>query len=145
METKIRKDLNNMVRSIKLIPVKTRFSEKYVCEVTLYNGVVLKFADDGFSKVLMAANKVGSLDKILKSRKLVEELKTNTTLDIATDEYSGTYVCVMYVVDFDGVERNFRLFMEDAKNDKLALDIYYDNWKKLQKEQPKSQVQTQVK
>lgn len=134
MNDKIKKDLNDMVVDIRLVPNKGRYGDKVTCEVKLYNNVVIEFKDDGLFDLLAACKKTGTLEEVLKSRKLVEEEKNDSVIGSEADEATGTYYCVLYKLVINGINRDYRLFLKRPQTDKPAIDIYYDGFKKLQRQ-----------
>lgn len=135
----VRTDLNEMVKNIQLKKVKTRYNERNVCEVTLFNNEVIEFKDsEGLYDLLSSFRKSGKFENLIKSRKLVEEEKNDAVIDGVVDEQTGTYVCVLYELS---TGRSFRLFLNRPYIDKLVIDNYYDLWKGQQKTQAKPQVQ----
>ena len=127
----VRKDLNDMVKNIVLRKIKTRYNERNVCEVTLFNDAVIEFKDgEGLIDLFTAYKRCGKFEGLIKSRKLVEEEKTGSVVDEVVDADSGTYICVVYELS-DG--KCFRLFLNRPYIDKLVVDKYYEMWKEQQK------------
>lgn len=119
-EIKIREDLNNIVKGIKFGLVKTRYNERKVCAVTMYNGDVVEFADtEGLYDMILTHKKLGL--ECVKTTKLVEEIQKNPTDEVK----NPTFVCVLVTL-FDGTE--FRLF-PNKRADKLRIDAYYTAYK----------------
>lgn len=134
----IRKDLNDMVTNIVLKKIKTRYNERNVCEVTLFNGEKFEFKDtEGLYDLFASYKKIGKFDGLIKSRKLVEEEKKDGTMDGIVDEATNTYVCVLYELS-NG--RTFRLFLNRPFVDKMILDNYYDLFKTGQRQKTQPQV-----
>lgn len=131
----IRKDLNDMVKNIVLKKVKTRYNERNVCLVTLWNGTEIEFKDsEGLLDLFTSYKKCNKFEGLIKSRKLVEEEKSESVVDSVVDEQTGTYVCVLFELS-NG--KTFRLFLNRPYIDKLVIDNYYDLWKSQQKETKK--------
>ncbi len=127
-ELKIRKDLNEMVDYIGFKHSETKYGVRNVCNVKLFNGVIIEFADkDGIYELFQS---YASLDKdFILSRELVEEFKTNDD-----GENVGTYICVKYTLKDESV---VRLFARNFNSNKL-IDNYYQLYKQTKKaETPK--------
>ena len=75
-EVKIREDLNNIVKDIKFGLVKTRYNERKVCSVSVFNGDTIEFSDTEGLYDMIATHKKLGMDCI-KSKQLVEELVKN--------------------------------------------------------------------
>ena len=119
-EIKIREDLNNIVKDIKFGLVKTRYNERKVCALTMYNGDVVEFADtEGLYDMILTHKKLGL--ECVKTTKLVEEIQKNPTDEVK----NPTFVCVLVTL-IDGTE--FRLF-PNKRADKLRIDAYYTAYK----------------
>ncbi len=138
---KIRVDINDMVDSIKLQKVKTRYNERNVCQVKFFNGVKVEFKDsEGLYDLLCNLKACGKdATKLIKSRKLVEEEKTASLIIDGDDENSKTYFCVLYELE-DG--KAFRLFLARPYVDKLAIEAVYEKYKE---QQAKAKSTSQVK
>ena len=67
-DTKVREDLNDMVKSIKFFHDKTNFGFRSGCNVTLFNGKVVEFRDNENLYDLFASyvEKGEKADKTLK-------------------------------------------------------------------------------
>lgn len=139
----VRKDLNDMVAKINLKKEEGRYSEKYLCKVTLFNGVVIDFVDrDKILDLLKTKQECGTLDGFIKSRELVEEVKSTEVVEGDFEDVS-TYICVNYVLNFEDKERTFKFFLANPKVDRQRLIEYYNLFKSKQRSNPKPQ--TQVK
>lgn len=133
MEKKIvvREDLNCIVaeNGIKFKTIRNKFGERHVCEVTLFNGETIEFKDsEGLFELFQSYVKCGETD-FIKSKELVEELKTD-------DEGAsvGTYICVKYVLKNEKV---YRLFTTKFTSNDI-IENYYGLYKKNNKvETPK--------
>ena len=124
-EIEIRKDLNNIVKEIKLKLNKTRYSERKLCEVKVFNGDTIDFADtEGLYDMVSTYKKLGI--ECVKDKKLVEEIQKNPT----DEEKAPTYVCLLFTL-VDGSE--FRLF-PSRRADKLRIEAYYQAYKKANSE-----------
>ena len=126
----IRKDLNEIVKEIRLKKIKTKYSERNVCLVTLFNDEVIEFSDkEKIYELFQSYVKCGETD-FIKSKELVEEYKLD-------DEGStiGTYVCVKYTLNDEGV---YRLFVSNFNSLKM-LDNYYKLYKKTKKVEKQKQ------
>lgn len=121
-EINLRKDLGIIVKDIKFGLLKTRYSERKICSVTMFNNDVVEFADtEGIYDMILTYKKLG-LDCV-KSSSLVEEVQKNPS----DEEKNPVYVCVLVTL-FDGQE--FRLF-PSRRADKIRIDAYYTAYKKL--------------
>lgn len=126
----LRTDLNDMVTGINLKKIKTRYNERKVCLVTLFNGETIEFKDSSkLYDLFDAYKKCGKLEGLVKSRKLVEEFKTSDSIDGVIDEETGKYICVLYELT-NG--RKYRLFVKDFE-DLDIINLYYDKFKEIQK------------
>ncbi len=131
-ETKVREDLNDMVKTIGLKKYRGRYADRYVCEVTLFNGEVISFRDTNgnLAKVLNSYQALGlTKEQFLKSKKLVEEVKSSVVdaVDGVVDEGANTYFCVKYVLTNGVKERVFRLFPDNLSAYTL-IENFYDMW-----------------
>ena len=141
---KVRNDLNDMVKSIKLDKVKNKYTERNVCRVTLFNNEAIEFKDsDGLYDLLVSYKKCGNrIEDLIKSRKLVEEEKSSSILaEDNVDEFK-TYFCVLFEL---ATGRTFRLFLARPYIDKLVIENYYDLFKKEQKDKLAQQKPQAVK
>jgi len=134
--TKIREDLNDMVKDISFTKVKTRYNERKVVLVTLFNDEVIEFRDtENIYDLFMAYRKTGhgNGNDFIKSKKLVEESKVGSLdlLDGQVDEKTGTYVCVLFELE-DGYKCRF--FPSDRYTGRRMIDIYYTSFKDQQKQ-----------
>lgn len=120
-EFKIRKDLNEIVKKIKLLPIKTNFGTRNVCNVVLFNDVTVEFKDtDNLVQLFQSYVDKGETD-FIKSKELVDEYKKDEEGVIV-----GTYICVRYTLNDGAV---YRLFARHFSSNKL-IDNYYDLYKK---------------
>lgn len=140
MMVKIRKDLNEMVSSIQLKKLKTRYNERNVCLVTLFDKQEVEFKDaDGLYDLFQSYKKCGKFEGLILSKTLVEEEKTASVADDIVDEATGTYFCVLYKLS---TGREFRLFLNRPYIDKLIIENSYEVYKtKKKEEQPQSKPQ----
>lgn len=123
-ELKIREDLNEMVKEIKFKHIVTKFGERNVCNVTLFNDEVVEFKDaDSFYDVLKSYAKCGEKD-FIKSTKLVDEFKKDEE-----GNNVGIYTCVLYELKDGTVARLF----PTKFNARVILNNYYNFFKKQQK------------
>lgn len=130
---KIREDLNDMVKDISFKNIKTRYNERKVAVVTLFNDETVEFKDsEGLYDLFMAYRKTGH-EKFIKSKMLVEEAKTGAVdiLDGQVDDELSTYVCVLFELE-NG--RKYRLFPARKYADRSIIDLYYENFKAQQKQ-----------
>lgn len=132
---KIREDLNDIVKDISFKKIKTRYNERNVAQVTLFNDEVVEFKDsEGLYDVFMAYRRTGRTD-FIKSKRLVEEAKSGSVdiLDGQVDEELSTYVCVLFeIIDDENIVRKYRLFPSRRYSDRRIIDIYYKEFKKQQ-------------
>ena len=119
-EVKIREDLNNIVKDIKFGLVKTRYNERKVCSVSVFNGDTIEFSDTEGLYDMIATHKKLGMDCI-KSKQLVEELVKNPS----EEDKNPSYVCVLITL-VDGQE--FRLF-PSRRADKVRIEAYYNAYK----------------
>ena len=124
-DIKIREDLNDMVRSIKFRTISSRFGDRHVVDVTLFNGKTVEFKDDKkLFEICMSFKDIGETD-FIKSKKLVEEMNVNEDGEIV-----GTYICVRYeLCDSTKVV----LFATDSFSTRKILDNYYKLYKETNK------------
>ena len=127
----LRTDLNEMVASIGLKVLKTKYSERPVCQVTLFNGVVVNFKDEnGLCDLVSMYRRLGhDISEVVKSKKLIEDYSTGT---LDEDNKDGKYFCVVYELK-DGDK--FHLFPDRKFVDKKILNLNYEAWKQAKKEQ----------
>lgn len=98
----IRENLNDMVKKIELKRITSKFGDRDVCNVTLFNDEVIEFKDkDGLYDLLASYKKCGIDDAVI-SKRLVEEIKTNDE-----GEAQGKFVCVAYELNDGSVYRMF--------------------------------------
>ena len=75
-EIKAREDLDKIVKDIKFGVVKTRFNERKVCVVTMFNNDTIEFSDnEGLYDLIFTYKKLGL--NCVKTQKLVEEIQKN--------------------------------------------------------------------
>lgn len=121
IDIKIREDLNDMVKDIKFVKIKTRYGDRVVCNVTLFNNEIIEFSDkDGVYALFTSYLKCGETN-FIKSKELVEEYKKNDEGEIV-----GSYICVKYTLKDDSV---YRFFVSRFTSLKI-LDNYYNLFKK---------------
>ena len=121
----VRADLNDMVKSINFRTISSRFGDRHVVDVTLFNGKVVEFKDDKkLFEICMSFKDIGETD-FVKSKKLVEELNINDD-----GEVLGTYICVRYEL-CDGTK--VVLFASDSFSTRKILDNYYKLYKETHK------------
>jgi len=117
----VREDLNDMVRSINFRTIPSRFGDRHVVDVTLFNGKVVEFKDDKkLFEICMSFKDIGQTE-FIKSKKLVEEMNVNED-----GEVLGTYICVRYEL-CDGTK--VVLFATDSLSTRKILDNYYKLYK----------------
>jgi len=117
----VREDLNDMVRSINFRTISSRFGDRHVVDVTLFNGKVVEFKDDKkLFEICMSFKDIGETE-FIKSKKLVEEMNVNED-----GEVLGTYICVRYEL-CDGTK--VVLFATDSFSTRKILDNYYKLYK----------------
>ena len=117
----VREDLNDMVRSINFRTISSRFGDRHVVDVTLFNGKVVEFKDDKkLFEICMSFKDIGDTE-FIKSKKLVEEMNVNED-----GEVLGTYICVRYEL-CDGTK--VVLFATDSFSTRKILDNYYKLYK----------------
>lgn len=123
-EIKVREDLNDMVKSIGFSHNKTKFGYVNICNVKLFNDVVIEFRDnDKVFELLQSYSALGDKD-FIKSRSLVEEYKLDDT-----GEKVGTYVCVKYELTDGTIIRMF----PNSFNVSKSIDNYYKLFKQTMK------------
>ena len=122
----VREDLNDIVKNIGFKTIKnSKYGDRHVCNVTLFNDEVIEFRDsDGLYDLFQSYVKCGIKD-FIKSRELVEEVKTNDE-----GESESTYICVKYTLNDDSV---YRLFVSRFNSNKI-INNYYNLYKKLKKQ-----------
>lgn len=134
----IRKDLNDMATSIEFKKIKTKYNERNVAVVTLFNGEVVEFKDtEGLYDLFNSFRKIGKKD-FLVSKKLVEELRSSSE-DVSSDEVdeaTGTYVCVLFEL---ANGKKYRLFPARKFVDREIIDNYYWLFKEKQKQAKQNQ------
>lgn len=124
-EIKVRKDLNDIVKSIKFVDVKFRNIVRHKCNVTLFNDVVIEFNDtEKLFELFKSYVDMGETD-FVQSKELVEECKKDNEGEIVS-----TYICVRYTLKDGGV---YRLFTSSF-NDNKRIENYYNLYKKLKKQ-----------
>ena len=129
---KVRKYLNDMVKGIGLKVIKNRYGSRSICQVRLFNDEVIDFSDKSneLFDLLNAYRKCGKdVNKVIVSKKLVEEVSSNGVDVDFQDESKGTYVCVVYELE-NG--KKYRLFVS-RYSDLDVIDLYYDLFKEQQK------------
>ncbi len=125
-ETKIREDLNDIAKDIKMALVKTRYRERKLCVVTVFNGDTVEFSDnDGLYDAVMTARKLGV--DCVKNYKLVEEIQKNPT----DENKDPTYICVLATLVDD---KEMRLFPANL-GEKMRINAYYQAYSKTKKKQ----------
>ena len=136
----LKKDLNDMVKSLGFVREKKRWGNVLSFQVKLYNDFVLSISGTEVTNLYDLLNsyyRTGKTD-IVKSKKLVEEARTVTVDNLLSDDQKEdrkTYYCVLFELS-DG--RVCRLFF-DRWQDNVIIDNYYDAFKK-QKKVVKSEV-----
>ena len=119
-EIKAREDLDKIVKDIKFGVVKTRFNERKVCVVTMFNNDTIEFSDnEGLYDLIFTYKKLGL--NCIKTQKLVEEIQKNPS----DENKEPLYICVLITLE-DGKE--FRLF-PTRRADKLRIEAYYTAYK----------------
>lgn len=140
LNVKVREDLNDMVSDISFKKIKTRYNERKVTQVTLFNGEVIEFKDsEGLYDLFMSYRNIGETD-FIKSKRLVEETRS-TAVDITddqVDESTGTYICVLFELKNGKI---YRLFPSRKFTDRGIIDNYYNLFKKKQAEQKQQKQQ----
>ena len=113
---KIRENLNEIVKEIKFKSIKTNYGVRNVCNVILFNDVVIEFRDtDGVYELFCSYKDLGETD-FIKSKQLVEEPRKNDE-----GEIESTYICVKYTLKDGSV---YRLFATKFNANKM-IDNYY--------------------
>ena len=134
IKTKIREDLNDMVNDISFKKIKTRYNERNVAVVTLFNDEIVEFKDsEGLYDLFMAYRKTGHGNEFIKNKMLVEEAKAGSMdiLDGQVDDDSSTYICVLFELE-DG--HKYRLFPSNKYTGRRMIDLYYNDFKEKQKQ-----------
>ena len=117
VEIEIRTDLNKIVKLARFENIKTKYGSRHPYIVTFFNDEKVEFADtEGFYDLLMSYKKCGKTD-FVKSKALVEELRTNDE-----GEVIGKYVCMKYVLSDDSV---YRLFVKNFSSNKIIDNYSY--------------------
>ena len=119
---KVREDLNDIVKDIKFGLLKTRYNERKVCTLTVFNGDTIEFSDtEGIYDMILTHKKLGL--ECIKSTKLVEDIQKNPT----DEDKDPLFVCVLVTL-VDGKE--FRLF-PSRRADRVRIDAYYNAKKQM--------------
>lgn len=123
----VRKDLNEIVKSIGFAEVKTSYGTRHPLRIRLKDGTnqgkAFELRDkDGVYDAIQSYVTLGEKD-FIKSKQLVEEIKVD-------DEGSetGTYVCIKYELTDGNI---FRFFFERPQL--IVIDNLYKLYKKNQK------------
>lgn len=125
---KVREDINDMVSDIQFRRINGKYSSRDVAVVTLFSGATIEFRDtEGLYDLFLSYRDIGKTD-FLKSKKLVEEIKsiTGDVTEDFVDEKTGTYICVLFELK-NG--KKYRLFPSRKFVDRDIIDNYYDAWK----------------
>lgn len=131
-EVKVRKDLNGMVKSIKLKTETNKYGERTVCIVTLFNNETIQFNDTDGVYDLLKSYKVSGEKGYIKSMELVECVK-NAEVDLLEDvanDGTSTYICVLFTLADGGT---YRLFPSKKFVARKIIDNYYKQWKNQNK------------
>lgn len=113
----VRENLNDMVKEISIKRIHSKFGDRDVCFVKLFNDEVVEFKDkDGLNDLLHSYDKCGISNAVV-SKKLVEELKLDEE-----GQATGTFVCVAYEL-VDGAV--YRMFVSRFSSLKI-IDNYYN-------------------
>ncbi|MBP3431772.1 MAG: hypothetical protein J6K39_02840 [Clostridia bacterium] len=129
VEIKVREDLQDIVKSMGWNKQESRYGVKFVFDVKFYNNEVISFNDkDGLYGLLKSYQLAGD-EKFVKSKKLVEELKSSSA-DFEDDEDgTASFFCVRFDLFDGGV---YRLF-PSGKYDKKKIANFYRAFKAQQK------------
>lgn len=127
-EIKVRKDLNEIVKSIGFVTIKnTRYGDRHVCNVKLFNDKVIEYRDtENLYDLFQSYTELYGAD-FIKSKELVEELKTDENGQVV-----GKYICVKYIIADDEGEHVYRMFASNF-NSNTIIDNYYKLYKKNKK------------
>ena len=126
-EIKVRKDLNEIVKSIVFGTVKTSFGVRHPLKLRLYDGTetgkVIELRDkDGVYDALQSYVTIGEKD-FIKSKELVEEVSLDEEGNVVSK-----YICVKYEL-VDGTI--FRFFPERTQT--IIIENMYKLYKKNSK------------
>ena len=136
VKSEVRKNLNDMVKSIGLRLEKNRYSSRSYAKVVFFNDKEIDFVDseNKLYDYLMACRDCGYDSKdIIKSKRLVEGVKTDDVIDAVVDEKKGTYIAVEYVAEVDGEETRFLLFLKRFI-DTGIVNLYWNKYQKMIKQ-----------
>ena len=123
----VREDLNDIVTSIVLKRLDTKYGTRTYCDVLLLNNVKIVFNDkSGLYDYLSTLKACGrDVKEEIVSRKLVDEIKLDDE-----GKPQSVYSCVKYVLK-DGT--TFVLFA-DKYIDNKRIDLVYNQYKEQKKQ-----------
>lgn len=127
---KVRKDLNEIVESIRFVSNKSRFGVRHSLKVVLKDGtptgkaIELRAKDTEMIYDAIQSYVTLGVKDFIKSKELVEELPTDAEIDGEVKPY----ICVKYVLTDDIV---FRFFLERPQQ--IMVDNLYKLYKTNQK------------
>ena len=120
----IRENLNDIVKSICVKRIHSKYGDRDVCHVKLYNDEIVEFKDkDGLYDLLHSYDKCG-VNNAVKSKKLVDDFKRDDEGQIV-----GKFVCVVYEFIDGSVYRMFVSHFSSLK----VIDNYYNLFMKNNK------------
>lgn len=122
------RNLNEMVKKIGLKLEKSKYGDKSICSVEFFNGKTIEFLDKNnqLYDVLMATKTCG-LEKVIKSKKLVEAVKNDSVDfdDSVVDKDKSTYIAVVYdLANGDESLGTYYLFPRRF-SDLTIINLYY--------------------
>ena len=124
-EFKLREDLNDIVKNIKLVSRKTKYGSMSECIVKLFNDEEIIFSDRNKLYDLFRSFIITGQNGFVKSKKLVDEFKVDEEGNV-----TGVYTCVKYELANGEV---YRLFPKDYSSNTMIknyYDFYVKNYKK---------------
>lgn len=122
------RNLNEMVEKISLKLEKNSYGDKSICKVEFFNGKSIDFMDKNnqLYDVLMACKTCG-LEKVVKSKKLVEAVKNDNIdfVDSVVDKDKKTYVAVVYELENNGESLGSYYLFPRKYSDLTIINLYY--------------------
>lgn len=124
---KVREDLNDIVTSIALRKMDTKYGVKTYCIAKLFNGITVQFNDKSGLYDYVETLKACGLDveKEVVSRKLVDEIKLDDE-----GRPQSVYACVKYVMK-DGT---FFILCADKFIDSKRINLVYNQYQESKKQ-----------
>ena len=127
-EISVRKDLNEIVKSIGFVKTKTKWGERLSCDIKFFNDGVVSIVGPKVKDLLDLLNsyKMCGETKIVKSKTLIEEV-SNSDVDNSDEKKKKTYICVLFELTTGD---KYRLFLSRWE-DNIIIDNFYKLFKKL--------------